>query len=449
MSALIAQSFEDPHRRLPPHSIESEMCLVASMMLDRSVAEQVLPMVDGESFYLTDHRIVFDVIKELIVNGKPVDVVVIQTELEKRQVLSEIGGVAYLVRILETVPNAAHGPHYARIVREKALLRQMISLANGMIRRAFDQPDQPDQLLDTVAGEVFSLAEKRIVNPIEPLGQIAAEVYDQLEHRARKGIETKFWDLDDLLYGLQDGDLIVVAGRPSMGKTAFAMNIVQQIAQQHLPCVVFSLEMSKQQLALRMLCSLSNVNQERVRKGNLGHDEYQSLAKTVMQIRKLPIFVDDSPQLTILDLRTKARRLRHEQGIRCIMVDYMQLMHNPGPDSRVQQIAEISRGLKAIARELKVPVIALSQLNRASEQREGHKPRMSDLRESGSIEQDADVVMLLHREDYYHGEEDYQKTNVTEVIIAKQRNGPTGSVNLIFDGSTSTFKNKSAGDGVY
>jgi replicative DNA helicase len=224
---------------------------------------------------------------------------------------------------------------------------------------------------------------------------------------------------------------------------------MQQIAQQNIPVGVFSLEMSSQQLAQRMLCSVAMVDAQRVRKGQLTNDEYQRLAKVVVQMRKMPIFTDDSPQLTPLDLRTKARRLKHDHDIRCLMIDYMQLMDNPGPESRQQQISEISRGIKAVARELGVPVIALSQLNRASENRDGHKPRMSDLRESGSIEQDADVVALLHREDYYHkADPNYIPTNIAEVIIAKQRNGPTGPVELIFDGNTATFRNKAPGSDV-
>lgn len=441
--------FADPLDKLPPHSVEAEMCLLASMMLDKQVAEQVLPLVDGESFYLTDHRIIFDTLRDLVVNDRQIDAIILRDELARRQVLDDIGGTAYLGQVLGTVPSAAHGPEYARIVREKAILRQLISLSNSAIQRAYESIESADTVLDAVSSEVFKLAERRISNPIQSLGQVAHDVYESIQDKGNRGVETGFWDLDDMLNGLQPGEMLIVAARPSMGKTAFSMNVIQQVAQQMIPTAVFSLEMSCQQLAQRMLCSISGVSQDKVRKGQLSNTEYHDLAKTVLQLRKLPVFVDDSPQLTILDFRTKARQLKRKHDIQVIMIDYMQLMDNPGPESRQQQISEISRGIKAVARELKVPVIALSQLNRASENREGHRPRMSDLRESGSIEQDADVVMLLHREDYYHQTEpNYAPTNIAEVIVAKQRNGPTGTVELIFDGRVASFRNKAPGEGV-
>lgn len=439
----------DTFDRLPPHSIEAEMCLLASMMLDKQLAEQVLSLIDGESFYLVDHKVIYECIRGLIVESRPVDAVILRDELKKMGELDRIGGSAYIAQILSTVPSAAHGMEYAQRVREKSLLRMMISLADNVTRRCYNGAESADTLLDSAAGEMFKLAERRITNPMMHLGDVAAQVYEMLEDKGKKGVETGFWDLDDMLNGLQPGEMIVVAARPSMGKTAFSMNVMQQIAAQNVPVGVFSLEMSGQQLAQRMLCSIAMVDAQKVRKGQLTNDEYQRLAKVVVQMRKMPIFVDDSPQLTPLDLRTKARRLKHEHDIRALMIDYMQLMDNPGPESRQQQISEISRGIKAVAREIGVPVIALSQLNRASENRDGHKPRMSDLRESGSIEQDADVVMLLHREDYYHkADANYIPTNLAEVIIAKQRNGPTGTVELVFDGNTATFKNKAPGGDV-
>jgi replicative DNA helicase len=267
-----------------------------------------------------------------------------------------------------------------------------------------------------------------------------------LEEKGRRGIETSFFELDDMLNGLQNGEMLIVAARPSMGKTAFAMNIIEHVAaDSKLPCAVFSLEMSKQQLAQRLMCSRAQIDAQKVRKGLLGAQEYQLLAQTVSELAKAPIWVDDSPGLTILELRAKARRLKLQHDIKLVMIDYMQLMDNPGPESRQQQISEISRGIKAVARELNIPVIALSQLNRQSEGRDGHRPRMSDLRESGSIEQDADVIMLLHREDYYRMQEpDFIPDNIAEVIIAKQRNGPTGTVKLTFDNKTTSFKNLAA-----
>ncbi len=450
MTLHIAENRNDgTFDRLPPHSIEAEMCLLASMMLDKQLAEQVLSIIDGESFYLVDHKIIFEAIRGMVIESRPIDAIIIREELKKVGELDRIGGSAYIAQILSTVPSAAHGMEYAQRVREKSLLRLMIGLADNVTRRCYNGAESADTLLDSAAGEMFKLAERRITNPMMHLGDVAAQVYEMLEDKGKKGVETGFWDLDDMLNGLQPGEMVVVAARPSMGKTAFSMNVMQQIATQNVPVGVFSLEMSGQQLAQRMLCSIAMVDAQKVRKGQLTNDEYQRLAKVVVQMRKMPIFVDDSPQLTPLDLRTKARRLKHEHDVRALMIDYMQLMDNPGPESRQQQISEISRGIKAVARELGVPVIALSQLNRASENRDGHKPRMSDLRESGSIEQDADVVMLLHREDYYHkADANYIPTNLAEVIIAKQRNGPTGTVELVFDGNTATFKNKAPGGDV-
>jgi replicative DNA helicase len=435
--------------RIPPHSIEAEMCLLASMMLDKQVAEQVMPLLEGDAFYLPDHKIIFESIRGLIVNNKPVDAIILRDELKKLGSLDQIGGAGYIAQLLGTVPSAAHGVEYAERVREKFLLRSLIHVSDSLTRRAFDSGESADQLLDVAASEMFKLAERRITNPMQHLGDVAASVYEMIEDHGKRGVETGFYELDDMLNGMQPGEMLIVAARPSMGKTAFSMNVMQQIAQQNVPVGVFSLEMSSQQLAQRMLCSLADVDQQKVRKGQLGADDYQRLAKIVVQMRKLPIFVDDSPQLTPLDFRTKARRLKHDHNIQAIMIDYMQLMDNPGPDSRQQQISEISRGIKAVARELRLPVIALSQLNRASESREGHKPRMSDLRESGSIEQDADVVMLLHREDYYHqADPNYIPSNLAEVIIAKQRNGPTGTVELVFDGRVASFRNKAPGGDV-
>ncbi|MFT3789399.1 MAG: replicative DNA helicase [Tepidisphaeraceae bacterium] len=794
MSTLpISDVLDTQFERLPPHSIDAEMCCIASVMLDPEMAANVLPMIDGDAFYLADHKIIFDTIKQLHSEGKPVDAIILRDELKRCGKLDEIGGTHYIGEILNKVPSAAHGVEYAERVREKAVLRQLITVSSGLIQKAYTQQGKADDLLDQAAGDMFKLAEKRISNPIEHLGVIASDVYEMIEEKSRKGVETGFFELDDMLNGLSPGEMIIVAARPSMGKaqpldanvlttagfkrmgdlrigddlasidgerstitgiypqgvrqvyritfadgrsteccaehlwrihfrqwpepkvlstaklmellqrqryqgrlsietfhggfgtdahlnvdpwllglllgdgslsgtslrfatadrqvlarvadaigsdmtvthagaydyrivrrekssgvsvrlatnpirsslralglwdidatakfipasylnatretrlrllaglldadgwvekwgsvrlatsslrlakdvvslvrslggcasffpkrpsysyqgerragqlsyvcnlqlpadtrlelldakaqriaprerrrrlnvvsivptrtvetqcisvshpsrlyvtdefivthnTAFSMNVVENMAANMNSVAVFSLEMSKQQLAQRLMCSRSGVDQQRVRKGTLTNEEYQRLARTVVELKKMPVFVDDSPQLTVLDLRTKCRRLKHDHDIKAVMIDYMQLMDNPGPDSRQQQISEISRGIKAVAREIGVPVIALSQLNRASESREGHKPRMSDLRESGSIEQDADVIMLLHREDYYHqGDAAYVPTSTAEVIVAKQRNGPTGTVELVFDGRCAAFRNKAPG----
>jgi replicative DNA helicase len=336
--------------------------------------------------------------------------------------------------------------HYAGIVREKSLLRQLIAASNDVLRDAYAPHEKADLVLDKAEKRIFDIAEKKVSGQLVEIGEIAMQVYDMLEDKGRRGIETGYFEVDDLLNGLQNGEMVVVAARPSMGKTAFAMNVVEYVAaQSKLPCAVFSLEMSKQQLAQRLMCSRARIDAQKVRKSALNPTEFQQLAAVVVELSKAPIWVDDSPSLTILDLRAKARRLKLQHDVKLIMIDYLQLMDNPGPESRQQQISEISRGIKAVARELDVPVVALSQLNRQSEGRDGHRPRMSDLRESGSIEQDADVVMLLHREDYYRmSEPDFMPDNIAEIIVAKQRNGPTGTIKLTFDNKTTTFKNLAA-----
>jgi replicative DNA helicase len=441
MDAAVARQFE----RLPPHSIEGEMCLLASMMLDKEMVGQVVQIVDREAFYQADHQIIFDVLVKLYEQNRPIDAVILREELAKRQLLDEVGGVPYLAQILNSVPSAAHGAHYASIVREKGMLRQLIAASNEILRDAYAPHEQADIVLDKAEKRIFEIAQKKVSGAMVPMEVVLHEVFEMIENRGQRGIETGFLELDDMMNGLQNGEMIIVAARPSMGKTAFAMNIIEHVAaDERMPCAVFSLEMSKQQLAQRMLCSRGEIDAHKLRKGLLQSHEYAHLANVVGELAKAPIWVDDSPGLTPLDLRAKARRLKLQHDIKCIMVDYMQLMDNPGPESRQQQISEISRGIKAVARELNVPVIALSQLNRASEGRDGHRPRMSDLRESGSIEQDADVIALLHREDYYRmSEPDFQPDNIAEVIIAKQRNGPTGTVKLTFLNKTTRFANLS------
>lgn len=441
--------------KLPPSSLDAERSLLASMILDKEVISNVAPIVSRDAFFQADHQIIFDIVMHLYSHNRPIDVLIVREELLKRGQLEEIGGQGYLVEVLSSVPSAAHGGHYAAIVREKFLLRQLISASNEILREAYAPHESAELIVDKAEKKIFEIAEKRITSGAEHLGQIAAEVYEMLEEKGRKGLMTAYHRLDEMLNGLQPGEMIIVAARPSMGKTAFAMNLVENIAtgaggDGTIPCAVFSLEMSRQQLAQRMLCSLSDVDGHKVRTGMMNNEEYIRMAQVVANLQKIPIYVDDSAQLTLLEFRAKCRRLKMQHDIKCVMIDYLQLMDNPGPESRQQQISEISRGVKAVARELGVPIICLSQLNRSSEGRDGHRPRMSDLRESGSIEQDADVVCLLHREDYYRLQEpDFQPDNIAEVIIAKQRNGPTGTVKLTFDNKTTRFKNLAEGADVF
>jgi replicative DNA helicase len=442
----IAESVSEQLTRLPPHSIEAEMCMLASMMLDKDIAGEIVPLIERDAFFQVDHQIIYDVLLRLYEQNRPIDAVIVREELVKLQVLEEVGGVQYLAAILNSVPSAAHGKHYAGIVREKFLLRQLIAASDDILRSAYAPHEAADLVLDKAEKKIFEIAQRKVGNAMVPMEDVLHEVFEMIENRGHSGLMTGYFELDDMMNGLQNGELIIVAARPSMGKTAFAMNIVERLAadEHRYPCAVFSLEMSKQQLAQRMLCSRGEIDAHKLRKGMLQSHEYAKLANVVGELAKAPIWVDDSPGLTPLELRAKARRLKMKHDIKCIMIDYMQLMDNPGPENRQQQISEISRSIKGVARELNVPVICLSQLNRATEGRDGHRPRMSDLRESGSIEQDADVVMLLHREDYYKmSEPDFQPDNIAEVIIAKQRNGPTGTVKLTFLNKTTRFENLS------
>jgi replicative DNA helicase len=765
MTQLLDSSIARQFERLPPHSAEAEMCVVASMMLNKEMIGEIATVITRDDFFQADHQIIFECLVKLYEQNRPVDAMIVREELSKRGLLDEIGGTAYLATVVNTVPSAAHGVHYAGIVREKSLLRQLISASNDILRDSYGPQESAELVLDKAEKRIFDIAQRKVSGAMVPMEKVLHEVFEMIESKGQRGVETGFYELDDMMNGLQNGEMIIVAARPSMGKaqpldanvlttagwkpmgelavgdalasvdgqpstvaaiypqgrrqvyrvtfadgrsteccaehlwrvyspaspegqvlstdrltrmlgdeswrgrlsvdrftghfgsdanlpidpwllglllgnarlggvaddlsvdalaldgaeagilawafavgptsvgnpdvgpalrpdwygidrssprpvgvalqllglagkaadatfvpaeysaasrdarlrllagllgdeaeqaadgsvrfvtrsrrlaadavdlarsvggvgclstqgsglyacelgqwspagdrrvgvvsieptrvteaqciavthpsrlyvtddfvvthnTAFAMNIVEHVAADgRLPVAVFSLEMSKQQLAQRMLCSRGQIDAHKLRRGMLQAHDYQHLANVVGELAKAPIWVDDSPGLTILDLRAKARRLKMQQDVKLIMIDYMQLMDNPGVESRQQQISEISRGIKAVARELNVPVICLSQLNRGSEGRDGHRPRMSDLRESGSIEQDADVVALLHREDYYRmSEPDFQPDNVAEVIIAKQRNGPTGTVKLAFMNKTTRFENLS------
>jgi len=416
------------------------------MILDPECIGLVIQKVKTDSFYRLENQMMFDAIVHLWekTNGK-FDLVLLRDELKKRNQIDEVGGPEYLMKIAESVPSSANVEQYVNIVQEKQMLRELISAAGDVMTEAFDAGGDVGEKLDRAEQKIFQVTEKKISGAavsIKDLLTQAFEAIDKREGHQVTGLPTGFAELNEKTCGLQNGEMIIIAGRASMGKTSFAMNIAEHIgADNNMPVVIFSLEMSKQQLAERMLCSRAMMDSQLVRKGMLNDEQYQELVQAASELSDKPIYVDDSPGLTPLELRGKARRLKAQYGIRCIVVDYLQLMSTGGRvESRQQEVSTISRYLKALARELEVPVVVLSQLNRSSEGREGHKPFMSDLRESGSIEQDADVVMLLHREDYYHkGETDYTDTNISELIIAKQRNGPTGTVELNWNGMCTRF----------
>ncbi|MDD5133924.1 MAG: replicative DNA helicase [Phycisphaerae bacterium] len=435
--------------RTMPESLEAEAAVLGSMILDPECIGLVIQRLRTEAFYRLEHQMMFNAIVHLWEKtGNNFDLVLLRDELKKRNQIDEVGGAEYLMKIAESVPSSANIEHYALIVQEKQLLRELIAAAGEVMTEAFETTgDVPDKL-DRAEQKIFSVTEKKITGSavaIKDLLTQAFEAIDKREGHHVTGLPTGFTELDDLTCGLQNGEMIIIAGRPSMGKTSFAMNIAEHIgADNEMPVVIFSLEMGKQQLAERMLCSRAVMDSQLVRKGLLRDEQYQELVHAASELSGKPIFVDDSPGITPLELRGKARRLKAQYDIKCIFIDYLQLMTSGGRvESRQQEVSEMSRYLKALARELDVPVVVLSQLNRSPEGREGHRPRMSDLRESGSIEQDADVVILLHREDYYHrGEMDYENSNSAEVIIAKQRNGPTDTVELTFNGTSTRFNNR-------
>ena len=438
--------------RSMPESLSAEAAVLGSMIIDPECIGDVVEIVEQDSFYRTEHQYIFDAIITLFEKHRShgIDAVLLRDELEKRKQLEKVGGVEYIAKILDSVPSSANVAYYAGIVKDKMLLREIIQVTTYILNDAYDESGEPNGKLDEAEQRIFAITDKKITSNVVGLKDLLTRAYELIEKREGSyitGLPTGYYELDDLTCGLQNGEMIIIAGRPSMGKTSLALNIAEHIGlKEKIPIAIFSLEMGKQQLAERFLCSASEIDAQLIRKGMLTTEHYQKLVETCGTFSEAPIYIDDTAALTPLELRAKARRLRSRYHIRCIVVDYLQLMHL-GPkrvESRQQEITTISRYIKALARELNIPVMVLSQLNRSPEGREGHRPRMSDLRESGSIEQDADVVALLHREDYYHrGEENYEPNNTAELIIAKQRNGPTGTVRLVFREKFTRFENSS------
>jgi replicative DNA helicase len=435
-----------------PESVAAEAAVLGSMIIDPECIGEVIEHLNAEAFYREENRHIFEALIWLYEKnrGEAIDAVLLRDELEKRNRLEAVGGVEYIAKILDSVPSSANVMYYAGIVKDKMLLREAISAASEILEDAYSDAGDTGEKLDEAERRIFAITDKKIAGNALPLKDLVARAYELIEKRDGKlvtGVATGYHELDDRTCGLQNGEMIVVAGRPSMGKTSLALNIAEHVGVvERLPVAIFSLEMGRQQLAERFLCSGSEIDAQAVRKGLLSTEHYEKLVETCGILSEAPIFVDDTSTLTPLEVRAKSRRLKSLHDIRCVMIDYLQLMHlgSGRVESRQQEITAISRYIKALARELNIPVVVLSQLNRAPVGREGHRPRMSDLRESGSIEQDADVVILLHREDYYHrGEQDYEEDNTAELIIAKQRNGPTGSVNLIFREKYTRFENAS------
>ncbi len=439
--------------RAMPESLAAEAAVLGSMVIDPACISEVVDQLSAEAFYRVEHQIIYEALVALYERnrGEGIDGVLLRDELEKRGRLEEVGGLEYLGKILDSVPTAANVLYYTKIVKEKLTQREIIAAATEILEEACADEGDTEDKLDRAEQKIFSVTNKRVASGPVELKSLLAQLYEDIQNREGKtitGVETGYRELDEITCGLQNGEMIIIAGRPSMGKTSLALNIAEHAAiHNKAPVAIFSLEMGRSQLAERILCSQSRLNSHNVHRGLLNCDQYEQLINTCGILNEAPIYIDDTGGLTPLELRAKARRLKSRFDIKLVVVDYLQLM-NVGAikaESRQQEITAISRYVKALARELNIPVVALSQLNREAENRDNHRPRMSDLRESGSLEQDADVVMLLHRDDYYkQNEPDFEPTNVAEVIIAKQRNGPTGTVRLTFLEKLTRFENLAA-----
>lgn len=452
----MAETYES--LKIPPHSIEAEQSVLGGLLLsglaqDSAAWDAIADKVGEEDFYRHDHRLIFRALADLAEQNKPLDLVTVSAWLRERGELENAGGFAYLATMAKDTPSAANIRAYAEIVREKSILRQLIAVGTGIADTAFTAQGRPSkELLDEAEQKVFQIAERGLKQgqAVKPLKQLLKSTIEHIEHLSKldsniTGVSTGYVDLDALTSGLQKGDLVIVAGRPSMGKTTFSMNIAEYAAtHKKLPTLVFSMEMPAEQLTLRLLSSLGRVDQQRIRTGKLADEDWPRIVTAVKIFSDVPLFIDDSPALSPTEVRARARRLMREQGqLGLIVLDYLQLMQVGGTaENRATEISEISRSLKALAKELNCPVIALSQLNRSLEQRPNKRPVMSDLRESGAIEQDADVIMFVYRDEVYNPESPDKGT--AEIIVAKQRNGPIGMVRLTFLGKYTRFENFAA-----
>lgn len=431
---------------IPPQSQANEMCLLGAMILDRDQIGEVLDVVDTpECFYSPQHRTLYEALKELYRDNQPLDLVILYDHLKHKKLLEAVGGADYLSRLVASVPDAQNAIGYARIVKEKSLLRSLIVTANTIIHEAYVSPLPAAEVLDQAERQMFEVTHRRQVGQATAFSDLMNRLFEDLDRgsfAAGNGILTGFTELDNKLCGLQQGEMIVVAARPSMGKTAFALNMADHIAvNERKRVAIFSMEMSKAACTMRLLCTRARVNSQVLRnQEGVGQHDHKRLVEAANDLQNALIYIDDTVALTPMALRARARRLKQHHKIDVIFVDYLQLMRDPTAESRQVEITHISSACKQIARELDIPVVALAQLNRGVESREGHKPRMSDLRESGSIEQDADVVLLLHRESYYN-RDDPSLQGKAEVIVAKQRNGPTGEVPLQFTPELARFAN--------
>ncbi|WP_352418759.1 replicative DNA helicase [Proteiniborus sp.] len=432
--------------RIPPHSIEGEQSVLGSMILDKNAIVTATEILRPSDFYKEAHREIYESILEIYNRDEPVDLITLSEELKKRNTLDAIGGILYLADLSEAISTTANIRFYCEIVEEKSILRRLINASNDIIAKGYDADEDINVIIDVAEKKIFDITQKRSREGLDPIKEVLLESFSRIEQMALNdsnltGLTTGFIDLDQKTSGLQKSDLVLVAARPSMGKTAFSVNVaVNSALKGNASVAIFSLEMSKEQLVQRMLSSESHVELQKIINGKLNEDDWPKLVRAMGPLSQAKIFIDDTPGITLMEMKAKCRKLKIEKGLDLIMIDYLQLMSGEGRiENRQQEISAISRGLKGLAKEMDCPVIALSQLSRAPEIRSDHRPILSDLRESGAIEQDADIVMFLYRDDYYNP--DSEKKNIGEVIIAKHRNGPTGTVELVFMGEYTKFLN--------
>ena len=434
-------------KRVLPHSAEAEQSVIGSMLMDRDAIIAASEIITPDEFYQHQYGVMFEAMVELFNEGKPVDLVTLQDRLKEKDVPPEVSSLEFVRDIITTVPTSANIRSYANIVHEKAVLRKLIKINEQIANTCYAGKEKLEDILAQTEKSIFDLLQARNSGDFVPIRQVALNVLEKIEVASRNpgsvtGIPTGFIDLDYKTSGMQPSDFILIAARPSMGKTAFVLNLVDYVAvRNHMPCMIFSLEMSKEQLVNRMLSMESNVDSQKLRTGSLTDADWDAVVEGIGIIGGSKLIIDDTPGISITELRSKCRKMKLEYGLSMVIIDYLQLMSGSGKsgDNRQQEISEISRSLKALARELNAPVVALSQLSRACETRQDHRPMLSDLRESGAIEQDADVVMFLYRDDYYN--KDTDKPNVAEVIIAKQRNGPIGTIELLWRPEYTKFVN--------
>ena len=433
--------------KIPPNDVEAEQAVIGSMFTDKEAVSAAIEVLKPEDFYREDNRTIFEAILNLYSRSEPIDIITLKSELSSMGKFEAVGGLEYIAELPDKVPTTANVEQYIKIVEEKSVLRNLIKTANEIITLGYDQTQEVDGIIDGAEKKIFEVMQKKNQKGYTPIKDILVETFTELEQLYNQkqritGIPTGFSDLDFRTSGLHNSDLILVAARPAMGKSAFALNIATNAAvRAKVPVAIFSLEMSKEQMTSRILCSEAMVDSNKVRTGKIDDEEWGKLAAASGELSEANIYIDDTPGISIMEIRAKCRKMKIEKNIGLVVIDYLQLVQGSGKrgSSREQEIAEISRSLKILAKEINVPVIALSQLSRAPEQRPDHRPMLSDLRESGSIEQDADIVMFLYRDDYYN--EDSEKKNIAEVILAKHRAGSTGTVELLWLGNYTKFAN--------